>query len=90
MSDNQLDPYFKFVKDTQLEEIICLLVNHSYILHTMYMVIAHTVGLYCLKSVRCRWRLVPCYARAGHIISVLNVLLFLFSMVLSIYVSRRW
>ncbi len=23
--------------------------------------------LYYLKSVRCRWRLVPCYARAGHI-----------------------
>ncbi len=34
----------------------------------MYMIIAYTVGLYYLKkSVRCRWRLVPCYAKAGHI-----------------------
>ncbi len=33
----------------------------------MYMIIVYTVGLYYQKSVRYRWRLVPCYARAGHI-----------------------
>ncbi len=32
-----------------------------------YMKITYTVDLYHLKSVWCRWRLVPCYARAGHI-----------------------
>ncbi len=37
---------------------------------SMYMIIAYTVGLYYLKLARCRWRLVPCYARAGHIFSV--------------------
>ncbi len=29
--------------------------------------IAYTVGLNYLKPVRCRWRRLPCYARAGHI-----------------------
>ena len=29
------------------------------------MIIAYTVGLYYLKAVRCRWRLIP-FARIGH------------------------
>ena len=36
-------------------------------IHAANMIIAYTIGLYYLKPVRCRWRLLPYYARAGHI-----------------------
>ena len=65
-----------FVKDMRLEEVhthpFCILrqsklANHSRFGQSnaaMYVIIAYTVSFYRLKSVRCRWRLVLCYARA--------------------------
>ncbi len=78
-SERQLNQYFKFVKDMLLEDVIIEpLIHHAYYVNqnlhsiqgldrvmSMYMIIAYTVGLYCLKPVRCCWRLVPCYARAS-------------------------
>ncbi len=37
------------------------------------MAIVYTFDLYCWKSVRCCWRLVTCYARAGHIFNVIEI-----------------
>ncbi len=30
-------------------------------------IMVYTVGFYYLKSIRCHWRLVPCYAGGGRI-----------------------
>ena len=89
VNDKQTDQYFQFVKDILLEEIISAPLIHSAHLTSikklgyhsgfgqsdaaMYMITAYTHGLYYLKSVRCHWRPVPCYARAGHIFSCMEL-----------------
>ncbi len=80
VTNNQLYQYFQFVKDMLLEKVISEPLIHSacYINQwfghgsntAMYTITSHTVGLYRLKSIKCRWRLVPCYDRAGHICKV--------------------
>ncbi len=65
---NQLDQYFQFVKGMKLEEVISEPLTTLYIIYInqnlpsihgldkdmqLYMIIAYTVGFYCLKSVRC-------------------------------------
>ena len=46
---------------------LCTIVHDNILLYYIAYAIAYAVGLYYLKSVRCTCRLVPCYARAGHI-----------------------